>query len=162
MIELLHFYISSFTFIMSYCIAFNENFFILCLVQTCSFFRRGSLNVQYTLDENFWIKFLLWKILFNTSNLNRDVILSICVRAVLGITNRNKVFPQTLPNKWSLVASKYNHFSLSKYVTINFWASIGNSAKGPFLTSCNIENFKSWKARSTYHTAFSKKNILYS
>ena len=39
-------------------------------------------------------------------NLNRDVILSVCVRAVQGIAHRNKVFPQTLPNKLSLVASK--------------------------------------------------------
>ena len=53
MVELLHIYISSFTVIMSYCIAFNENFFTLCLVQTCSFLRGGSLNVQYTLDQNF-------------------------------------------------------------------------------------------------------------
>ena len=105
MIEVIHFYISSFTVIMSYCIAFNENFFILCLVQTCSFLRRGSLNVQYTLDENFCIKFLLHKY-FNTSNLDRDVILSVCVRAVQGISHQSKVFPQTLPNKLSLVVSK--------------------------------------------------------
>ena len=77
---------------------FNENFFILCLVQTCSVFRRGSLNVQYTLEENFWIKFLFWKILFNTSNLNRDVILSVCVRVVQGIPNRNKVSHMRLRN----------------------------------------------------------------
>ena len=58
---------------MSYCIAFNENLFILSLVQTRSFLRGGSLNMQYTLDQ------LLNKISaledpFQYFHFNRDVI----------------------------------------------------------------------------------------
>ena len=62
MIEVLHFYIYSFTVIMSYCIAFNENLFYLYLVQACYVLLGGSLHVQYPLDQNFRIKFLLGKI----------------------------------------------------------------------------------------------------
>lgn len=84
--------------IMSYCIAFNENFFILSLVQTRSFLRGGSLNMQYTLDQ------LLNKISaledpFQYFHFNRDVIGPVCVRLVQGISHRSKVFPQSLPNK---------------------------------------------------------------
>ena len=80
--------------------------FILCLVQACFILRGSSLHVQYALDQNFRKKFLLGKIFFNISNLNRDVILKVSVRAVQGISHGNKVFPQTFPNKLSFVAGK--------------------------------------------------------
>ena len=80
--------------------------FILCFVQAYFILRGGSLHVQYALDQNFRKKFLLGKIFFNISNLNRDVTLKVFVRAVQGISHGNKVFPQTFPNKLSLVAGK--------------------------------------------------------
>ena len=92
MIELLHIYISSFTVIMSSCIAFNENFFILSLVQTRSFLRGGSLNMQYTLDQ------LLNKISaledpFQYFHFNRDVIRPVCVRLVQVYFASEQSFP---------------------------------------------------------------------
>ena len=55
-----------------------------------------------------------------------------------------KSFPQTLPNKLSLVKNKLNHISVWKYVKIKLLElSKVKAAKGPFLTSCDIENFKS-------------------
>ena len=71
--------------------------FILCLAQACFILRGGSLHVQYALDQNFRKKFLLGKIFFNISNLNRDVILKVSVRAVQGISHGKKKFPSNFP-----------------------------------------------------------------
>lgn len=68
MIEVLHFYIYSFTVIMSYCIAFNENLFYLMFGTSSNVLLGGSLHVQYPLDRNCPIVVLLEKIFFNTSS----------------------------------------------------------------------------------------------
>ena len=48
-----------------------------------------------------------------------------------------------MPNKLSLVKNKLNHIIFWKYVKIKLLElSKVKAVKGPFLTSCDIENFK--------------------
>ena len=85
-----------------------------------------SYNTQESMIINSYVNLLIeWRSLKQRSR---------------SISHRNKVLPQTLPIKLSLVVSKQYHISLQKYVE-NFFKklSIIKAAKGPFMTSCSIE-----------------------
>ena len=88
---------------MSYCIAFNEIIFYFMFCASVFYSSRWFVACAICSRPKLSKKVSTWE---DLSNLNRDVTFKVSVRAVQGISHGNKVFPQTFPNKLSLVAGK--------------------------------------------------------